>query len=270
MQVASESWFTAILCHRRGSRSAIVSEKAIQAQILNEGERIVIYDAARLAPPPRDWFVPDFWSNRSVLAAGRGATFAVDGDFGAAVLRHYRRGGAVARVLKDRYVWTGTAQARPIREFRLLAAAFQARLPVPRPLAAQVQRHSAWYSGDLLMQKVDDSEPLSQRLSALADWDQVDWAAIGAVLGRCHALGFEHADLNAHNILLDKEGGIWLIDWDRGRQRPPGDWSAQVLARLRRSLHKLFGARADADDARAAWRGLLEAHALGAVASAHG
>jgi hypothetical protein len=30
--------------------------------------------------------------------------------FGAAVLRRYRRGGAVARVLKDSYVWTGAAQ----------------------------------------------------------------------------------------------------------------------------------------------------------------
>jgi 3-deoxy-D-manno-octulosonic acid kinase len=238
-----------------------VIEQPIQAQMLTDGDRIVIYDAARLPAPAPAWFTPEYWPQRSVLDRGRGATFAFRASFGDAVLRRYRRGGAVARVLKDSYVWTGAAQTRPLREFRLLAAATMAGLPVPRPLAAEVRRRGAFYSGDLLMARIDATQTLSALLATASDWSVIDWNAIGATLGRIHARGFEHADLNAHNLLLDSDHRFWVIDWDRGRQRSRGDWTDRVLARLQRSLRKLHGARADADDARAAWRSLLDAHA---------
>jgi len=239
---------------------AIVIEQPIQAQMLTDGDRVVIYDAARLPAPPPSWFTPENWPQRSVLDRGRGATFALQADFGNAVLRRYRRGGAVARVLKDSYVWTGVAQSRPIREFRLLAAAVALGLPVPRPLAAEVRRRGALYSGDLLMARIDTAQTLSALLGDLTDWNAVDWCVIGATIGRIHAQGFEHADLNAHNVLLDAGKRVWLIDWDRGRRRPQGAWVESVLARLQRSLRKLFGARVDAPDAQAAWQALLDAH----------
>lgn len=228
--------------------------------MLNEGERIVIYDAARLPRPPLAWFDPGHWPQRRVLDRGRGATYAIVADFGGAVLRRYRRGGAVARVLKHSYVWTGERQARPLAEFRLLAAAIGARLPVPRPLAAQVRRRGALYSGDLLMAEIGSAQTLSARLAAESDWAAVDWENLGRTLGRVHRAGFQHADLNAHNLLLDSEGGVHVIDWDRGRCKTGLEWTDAVLARLQRSLHKLFGARAEAEDARQGWRALLDAH----------
>lgn len=236
-------------------------ERAIQAQMLTDGDRVVIYDAARLPAPAAAWFDPAHWPQRRVLDKGRGATYAIDAPFGAAVLRRYRRGGAVARVLKDSYVWTGTASARPLREFRLLAAAVAAGLPVPRPLAAEVRRRGAFYTGDLLMAQIAAAETLSARLAATADWTAIDWTRLGSTLGQVHASGFQHADLNAHNLLLDAHGAVWVIDWDRGRQRDPAGWSAEVLARLQRSLRKLYGARAEAADARTGWQQLLAAHA---------
>jgi len=246
---------------QRQNYPGIVIEQPIQAQMVTDGDRIVIYDAARLPTPAPAWFTPEFWPEREVLDRGRGATFSLRASFGDAVLRRYRRGGAVARVLKDSYVWTGTAQTRPVREFRLLAAAIALDLPVPRPLAAEVRRRRAFYSGDLMMARIDAATTLSARLNGLADWGALDWPAIGATLGHIHARGFEHADLNAHNLLLDDQRKVWVIDWDRGRQRPLGDWTDQVLGRLQRSLRKLHGVRVEADDARAAWRGLLDAHA---------
>jgi 3-deoxy-D-manno-octulosonic acid kinase len=242
-----------------------VIETPIQARMLTDGDRVVIYDAARLPPPAPAWFTPEHWPERNVLDRGRGATYALRTGFGDAVLRRYRRGGAVARVLKDSYVWTGDAQTRPVREFRLLAAATAKGLPVPRPLAAEVRRRGALYSGDLLMARIDAAQTLSARLAASDDWTSIDWRAIGTALGRIHAHGFQHADLNAHNLLLDDRHRVWVIDWDRGRQRARGDWSEQVLARLQRSLRKLFGARVDADGARMGWRSLLAAHATAAA-----
>jgi 3-deoxy-D-manno-octulosonic acid kinase len=70
-----------------------------------------------------------------------------------------------------------------------------------------------------------------------------DWRRVGSILARFHAVGADHADLNAHNILIDEAGTVSVIDFDRGRLRPPGAWAAGNLARLRRSLLKIGGQR---------------------------
>ncbi|MBK9656549.1 MAG: hypothetical protein IPO66_14245 [Rhodanobacteraceae bacterium] len=106
-------------------------EQPIQAQMLTDGDRVVIYDAARLPAPQPGWFTPEHWPQRSVLDRGRGATFALHADFGDAVLRRYRRGGAVARCSgqlcvdrcrpsRDRCASSGCSrpQSRPVCRFR--------------------------------------------------------------------------------------------------------------------------------------------------------
>ncbi|MCP5476927.1 MAG: 3-deoxy-D-manno-octulosonic acid kinase [Rhodanobacteraceae bacterium] len=246
-----------------------MSESACQTQVWTDGVCHIVYDAARLSLPSSHWFLPETWPQRSLLAAGRGQTWAIDGPFGAAVLRHYRRGGALARLLRDQYLWTGLESTRPLREFRLLAAALDAGLPVPRPLAARIGRAGGFYSGDLIMSRIANASALSTRLAQPGSWSELDWGALGEVLGRAHALGYQHADLNAHNILIDAAGRYWLIDWDRGVHRRPGDWQARVLQRLQRSLRKLYGERVDQADARQAWQRLLDAHARSALSSAH-
>ena len=61
------------------------------------------------------------------------------------------------------------------------------------------------------------------------------------MLARFHRAGLDHADLNAHNILLDAAGNPWLIDFDRSRRRADGSWRQSNLDRLARSLAKLSG-----------------------------
>lgn len=240
----------------------IVSEKPILAQTLEMQGRIVIYDAARLAVPAPERFSAAHWPDPILLDGGRGRTYAIRGEFGEAVLRRYRRGGAVARYLGDRYLWTGAEHARPVREFRLLAAAHAAGLRVPRPLAAQVERHGLFYTGDLLMARIQ-GQKLSTLLEALSDWSKFNWAGLGNSIGKAHAAGFEHADLNAHNLLSDVGNRIWIIDWDRGTRRDPKDdrWQQANLRRLSRSLHKIFGAHMRDAAAAAGWTALTEAHA---------
>jgi len=63
--------------------------------------------------------------------------------------------------------------------------------------------------------------------------------AVGTAIARCHRHNAHHADLNANNILLDREREPWLIDWDRGRiEATQGSWIPRVLDRLQRSLLK--------------------------------
>jgi len=138
-------------------------------------------------------------------------------------------------------VWTGAARTRAFREFRLLAELVDRGLPVPAPVAARYVRGGAAYRADLLTRRVP-----GETLAALLAQDRLD-AALAARVGRTlaafHRAGVWHADLNAHNILIDAEGTVTLIDFDRGRLRTPRfAWQQDNLQRLLRSLRKL-GAR---------------------------
>ena len=62
--------------------------------------------------------------------------------------------------------------------------------------------------------------------------------------------------MNAHNILLDMNDAVSVIDFDRGRLREPGAWTLRNLARLHRSLEKVSRA-SDARFTPAAWDSLM-------------
>ncbi len=189
---------------------------------------------------------------------GRGHVHLLQLPFADAVLRAYRRGGVIARLSRDWYWWRGSAATRPFREFRLTAAMHQEGLPVPRPLAARYVRSGLGYRAALITERIADARTLAECVQANAG---IDWSAIGRMLAQFHARGLWHADLNAHNILIDKAGTHWLIDLDRGRLRSPnGAWRQGNIDRLQRSLIKL-GALDRVDDfAASAWPALLAAY----------
>ena len=64
------------------------------------------------------------------------------------------------------------------------------------------------------------------------------WHKIGKTVRQLHDAGVYHADLNSHNLLLDKEGKVWVIDFDKGAIRSPGNWQQANLERLLRSFNK--------------------------------
>ena len=106
---------------------------------------------------------------------------------------------------------------------------------------------------------VPDAQTLASRIAA-RQLDETLARAVGATIARFHRFGAWHADLNAHNILVDVRGAVWLIDFDRGRRRKPQlAWQRANLARLRRSLDKL-GARRSADFDAAFWHPMLAAY----------
>ena len=186
-------------------------------------------------------FDPGFWAGRSELAApaaGRGSAWFLDSDARNWVLRHYRRGGFIAHLSHDRYLWTGESRVRAFAEYRLLARLIERGLPVPRPIGARYQRAGLRYRCDLITERVDDAAALSAELAVRALSDEA-WRSIGAAIARLHQAGVDHADLNAHNILIDRHGAVSIIDFDRGRIRGAGVWRLGNLRRLRRSLEKV-------------------------------
>ena len=230
------------------------------AQTLDTRRAIILYDDALVSHAHPELFMPQHWARGQApvqTVGGRGQAWIVAGDGMPWVLRHYRRGGLAAQILRDLYLWTGLRNTRPWREWLLLAELYKEGLPVPRPVAAQVQRYGPWYRGDLITSLIPDSQSLAARVRALAG-GAIPWGPIGACIRRFHDSGVCHADLNAHNILLDRHGRVFIIDFDRGRRRPPAPaWQRANLARLQRSLRKLSGT---AEPAAGVWSALLEGY----------
>ena len=52
-----------------------------------------------------------------------------------------------------------------------------------------------------------------------------------------------NADLNIHNILLDEDEKVWIIDFDKCYQQSGEKWKQSNLARLKRSFEKEVGKR---------------------------
>lgn len=219
----------------------------------------ILYDADALAPDVPAFLAPDYWCERRALDAtfaGRGEAVRVMTEAGPAVLRRYLRGGWMARVNRERYLFTGWTQSRAFREFDVLARARTLGLPVPRPLAASCERSGPCYRAGLLTAWIPDSEPLAE-IVADDHRDAPPWREIGRVVRRLHDGGVEHADLNARNILVDAAGEVHVIDLDRGRIHAPGMRARRaMLARLRRSLNKFT----HADAVAAAWPKLLSGY----------
>lgn len=161
------------------------------------------------------------------------------------VLKHYHRGGWIGKLVKDTYSRFGLPWRREPRmweEFRLLTRMRKLGLPVPEPVAARYQLTSLLtYRGDLITRKISNSRTLSDCLLE-GGLTAKQWQAIGHTISRFHANRVCHADLNAHNILLDSAGHIHLIDFDKSDIRTPGSsshWKQANLQRLLRSLHKI-------------------------------
>jgi|SRR5580692_2056633 len=217
----------------------------------NGGRRIATATGAMLSDPAclgnlpqgaeAGLFDPEFWRSRGELSptqGGRGSSWFIASGERRWVLRHFRRGGFIARVSRDLYVWTGEAQVRAFVEWRLLEAMTHGGLPVPKPIAAEYRRMGSFYRCDLITERIADAQPLSGVLE-LDALSEAAWRAVGAAIARLHRAGVDHADLNAHNILISANGAVSVIDFDRGRLRGPGPWTERNLQRLQRSLIKI-------------------------------
>jgi 3-deoxy-D-manno-octulosonic acid kinase len=222
----------------------------------------MLYDASRAGNLSAEWFEPRYWEARGALdggARGRGSVQFVNSSDGRRyVLRHYRRGGLIARIVADRYLWRGADDTRPFAEWQLTYHLHRAGLPVPAPVAARYVRSGSTYRGDIITERLPAVGTLAAclRTGALS---VLTWILVGRCIRLFHDAGVSHADLNAHNVLLSEEH-VYLIDFDRCRLRAPGLWRDGNLVRLRRSLEKISWALPPDRFSEADWHALLDGY----------
>jgi len=232
------------------------------AAVSRRGSTITIHDPDRYPDFDPVWFDRDWWLEgdaRRHSTTGRGSVLMLDRGDETWVYRHYHRGGLISRLIYDQYFFAGAERSRPLREWRLLTTLEQHDLPAPRPVAARAVRSGLIYRADILTVLLPGTRPLSSVLGEV--WREQDlWLAIGRMIAAFHAVGCDHPDLTAHNILVDASLRPYLVDFDNASLRPAGGWSRAGLARFQRSLRKVSQETATEYDA-GAWQWLLRAYA---------
>jgi 3-deoxy-D-manno-octulosonic acid kinase len=214
---------------------------SVSEQRRSEGDGEILLAAEAVDAYTPEWFVAAA-GGPAGLRGGRGNVRLVDSAIGPLLHRRYRRGGLPRHFIRDRYLWLGAERTRSFREFRLMQRLHRSGLPVPAPIAARYRRSGLTYSADLLTRLVPDARPLVELLAeANTEVAGLLQRQVAPVLAALHNHQVWHADLNAHNILVDASGQVWLLDFDRAREgvtaRPR---LARNLDRLLRSLRKLL------------------------------
>ncbi len=214
-------------------------------QVYKNKNETIWYDSDLLSVPAEMCTNAPYWylQNRVVGSAqGRGTTWFVQLDDIQGALRHYRRGGLFGKIVKDQYLFKAWEQTRSYQEFTLLTKLRAAGVNVPRPIAAGAIKIGFLYRADLLSEKVPNACDLVDILQE-KPLSKLVYQRIGREIRKMHDASVNHTDLNIHNILLDNEQKVWIIDFDKCYSQTGEEWKAANLERLKRSFLKEQGKR---------------------------
>ncbi len=221
-------------------KDAIVAKSNVMTSDI--GSSIIRHDIAFFEVPTTELFSEVYWRKQKAItghAQGRGTTWFFKLRETELVLRHYYRGGLIGRFLNDQYLYTGFKNSRAYREFELLSKLRSLSLPAPQPVAIRVKKILPCFCvSDIISSKIVDANDLVDILIK-RPLREDELRSVGITLRQFHDHNVYHHDLNAHNILLDKDNQTSLIDFDQGEIRTnSGQWKQNNLNRLLRSFKK--------------------------------
>ena len=203
------------------------------------------YDETLLKEDPQQVFDAEFWQNAGKVigsAQGRGTTWFVQTEIVEAALRHYRRGGLFGKLVEDSYLFSSWEKTRSYQECQLLNTLIEAGVNVPRPIAARAVKSGLTYKADLLSEKIPNARDLVSILMEKTLPAEM-YQKIGYEIRKMHDAQVNHTDLNIHNILIDEQDKVWIIDFDKCYQQSGNGWKQSNLDRLKRSFEKEVGKR---------------------------
>ncbi|MEY8213217.1 MAG: 3-deoxy-D-manno-octulosonic acid kinase [Colwellia sp.] len=248
-------------------------KQADNIKVWQQGNTYCLYDSNAIIEFSPEMLNPQYWQAKHAVtgsAQGRGTTWFVCYVSSTKpeqhwVLRHYYRGGLIGEMVKDSYWFSSQKNTRAAREFDLLAYMQGLKLPAPKPIAYKVVKHGLFYQADLLSIRIEQAQDLVAILSK-KEIPPVLWQKIGATIRRFHNNNIYHHDLNAHNILINEQEQVFLIDFDRGEIRDASqkNWQQGNMERLQRSFNKELNQLDNFHFTDDNWQFLLEGY-LGAI-----
>ena len=176
---------------------------------------------------------------RATMSSLRGAAWVFELGGNTFLLRHYRRGGVVSRLLHDRYLWWSSgAYTRPAREWRLLGEmrAHGFAGAGARGVARSAHRAAVIYRADFITVLIRGCRDPCIGFLLERELPEEGWRRLGATLRRFPRLpGLAPGPERRGTSWSTKEGCFHLVDFDRGRLRRGEEVEGpQPLRRLRR------------------------------------
>jgi 3-deoxy-D-manno-octulosonic acid kinase len=210
-------------------------------QTLNFDNQVIWFDESLISPDQaKHAFDAEYWQQKNKIigsATGRGTTWFVELDTIQAALRHYRRGGLFGKLVEDSYLYFGDEKTRSYQEFELLKVLQTSGVNVPKPIAARVVKSGVTYKADLLSEKIPNAQDLVAILREKALPKEM-YQKIGAEIRKMHEAKVNHTDLNIHNILIDNQSEVWIIDFDKCMLENGKSYHSSNINRLLRSFRK--------------------------------
>lgn len=213
---------SAVLAARQGTHTVWVDSRHFEAA------EPCLFDAA--------WWQRH--GSSETLGGGRSHVHRVGDGRGQYLLRHYYRGGMVARISRDLFLRGALGHSRAMAEFTLLGQLRARGLAVPEACAAHHVRHGPLYRADILVAWIPQASDLARRLRGGYVLDARQWQVLGAAVRALHDEQVWHSDLNCHNLMLDAADKAWIVDFDKCGFRAGDHWKPRNLERLLRSLRK--------------------------------
>ncbi len=156
---------------------ANTQQKAVKSHIM-------LFDAGHFPAPVPNMFTSQYWKTQNAItgqATGRGTTYFFQHNKDEYVLRHYRRGGLIRKVLSDQYMYTGIEKSRAWQEFKLLQHMKNLDLKCPTPIAAMLKKTGLYYQADIILKKISSAKDLHNILLAKSLTADV-WKKLGKPL----------------------------------------------------------------------------------------
>lgn len=182
----------------------------------------------------------------SARLSGRGVVFRLDapdmGEDQGIVVREYRHGGLLRKVLKDRFF----IPHRALKELFVLVTGVFRGLNVPEPVgASQSYGPLVLYKARIVTKEIPDGRNLPDFLKdvkATSEKRELVLKKSGEAIRKIHDAGIYHRDLNMNNLFVVDDGGtIYVLDFDRAKisNKVGLKKREKNLGRLLRSARKL-------------------------------
>lgn len=133
---------------------------------------------------------------------------------GPVVVKHYKRGGLLGRLVKSRYMKWGKSRSQ--LEFELLQKAQDLGINAPEPLL-YASRGRLIYRAWLVTREI--KTPLSLARLSLDDEKRTRqvMASVIEQISRLIDNRIMHVDLHPGNVVVDRKDRVFLLDFDKGK-----------------------------------------------------
>jgi hypothetical protein len=187
---------------------------------------------------------------------GRGAAYGVSLGSRRLVVRHARHGGALAPLLRDRYL----GPPRFLREIAMSQHLQGCGIATPTVVAGVLYRSGVGHRADIATERVDGRDLAEIFFGAAPPTGELRneiLSATGKAIRRLHDCGLIHPDLQLRNVLIEDPSpslsappspSAWLLDIDTCRAVRKGDdaslrWNLRRFARSWEKFNRLRGPR---------------------------